>query len=247
MIDVYDLYLSFQSYVNSFAAGWFRINTDFIRACNDISNELWEIETRKAEKSQESRDNLMPFLKPAQLVVKKQNSYYGVAAIPDDYGRFASGRVITGGESGDCNDVEVNDEQRTELYYDTTTEGTVQLIDEQRWGACLQHLTKKPTISKPKMNQSGGVFRVAPREVSNLVLVYYTRPEPAFFAYTITPGNPVTGQGDQLIYNKAQSKPLQWPSTVVNEFICRLGIRFGMFTRDQFFTEAAMRDKATKS
>lgn len=244
MIDVYDMYLSFSSAVNTFAFGWYRPNTDFIRRANDFSNEIWEIETRRAEKSQEARDNLMPFLKTTQIVVAKQNSYYGIAKVPDDYGRFASGRIIEGGKDTDCNDPSISDDERTNDYYDTTSEGTIQLVDEQRWGACLKHITKKPTLESPKMNQSNGSFRIAPREVSNLVLAYYTRPVPAFFAYTITLGDPITGQGDQLIYNKKQSRQFQWPSTMINEFVWRLGESYAYFTRDQFL--AAGMDKNKK-
>lgn len=253
MIDLFDLNKSFQSLVNTFQGGWFRPQTDLQNAANDISNELWEMWTRQAEKSQEIIDNLSPFFKSRNILVKPQNTYYGTFNQPPDYGRFASARVITyrstclpceTAENGNCSELEEMELKAVkEKYYESICEITVEKIDSQRWGAVCEHLTKAPTLENPKLTQVENGFKIAPRTISVVVLDYYTRPVNAVFNYTKAPGNVQTGAGDQLIYNKNASVPLQWPSTVINELLIRLGERYGIFTRDQFITQLNLKNK----
>lgn len=275
-IDPFDLYNSFQSYVNTYVGGWFRPQTDFQRACNDIDNDLWEKETKQAEKSQEIRDNLGAFFRSKNIIVSPQNSYYGAFLAPEDYGRFASARVIL--ENGQCMPCEKLDAYKAQCsqgqcdesdtkgqaqisqeYWENICEQQIDMIDDQRWGSVCQHLTKPPTLDNPKMTQSStkvldakGVsrskisYKVAPRNVSVVVLDYYARPVPMVFGYDKAPGNVQTGAGDQIIYNPDKSTPLQWPSTMVNEFLIRLGERYGLFTRDQFMSQTSMQQKLMK-
>lgn len=265
MIDTFYLYQSFQSVVNTYFGGWFRPNTDFINAVNNFSNEIWEIETRRAEKSQEARDNLTPFLAAQNILCDKANSSYSVAPLPKDYGRFASAKVMVADQEicvpcdevndGQCSNGVFSDEELAEDYYNTVTPIPVQLVDEQRWTSAMNHVTKKPGLTitnPPKMNQIGtkdnsgnivSVFRVSPRDVSVLTLSYYVRPTDATFVYTKTPGNVQTGAGDEILYDKDKSVKLQWPSTMINEFLWRLGERYGLFTRDQFLTAITNKEK----
>lgn len=274
-IDPFALYQSFQSYVNTFQGGWFRPQTDFQTATNDISNELWEKWTRLSEKSQEIRDNLGPFLRSKNRIVEKQSTYYGTFLPPDDYGRFASARIIRkdnecipcrgiggieGKEQGDCSETDIQDqEQVSDTYYEGICEQQIDMIDNMRWGSVCQHLTKAPTLYNPKMTQysvevtgpkstiTGKIaFKVAPRTVSVVVLDYYIRPTPCVFGYTKAPGDVQTGAGDQIIYDVNKSTPLQWPTTVITEFLIRLGERYGFFTRDQFMAQAATQQKMMK-
>lgn len=251
MIDLFDLYGSFQSVYNVFQGGFWRLQTDYTRACNDISNDLWIKWTREAEKSQEARDRLLPYLRSKNLIVKSQNSYYGVVTPPSNYGRYATARIIVEGdntypakdiENGECDGFKT-EEEITDDFYEKMEELQVEIIDQQRWAACLQHETKKPTMKKPKMNEIDGGFRVAPRKISVIALDYYTRPEDATFIYDISMPNIQTGAGDQIIYNKKDSKPLQWDNTVRNEFIWRLGERFGAFTREQYLSTVSTQQK----
>src|ERR1700749_4004720 len=87
MIDVYDLYQSFCSTYNLYLGGWFRPNTDFLQKCNDISKELWVKWTGEAEKSQEAKDNLLPFLVSKNMIVSNKG-VYGTFQPPKNYGRF---------------------------------------------------------------------------------------------------------------------------------------------------------------
>lgn len=254
MIDLFDLYNSFTSVVNTQIGGWYRPQTDFTKRCNDISKQLWVKWTREAEKSQECKDNLMPFLRSKNIIVSASGPY-GKFSSPKGYGRFASARIIVAGETcfpdksvdnGKCEQgIYKSQEELTDEYFDSIKQFDVELIDDKKWGAVNAHLTKKPTLSKPKIRQIDNSFEVAPRKVSVIVLDYYVEPKEATFLYDLTPGNVQTGAGDQIIYNSKNSEPLEWPATVRGEFLIELGISYGLFTRDQFVTQATQQQKMT--
>lgn len=254
MIDVFELYNSFTTYVNTFNGGWYRPQTDFITRVNDVSKMLWVKWIREAEKSQEAKDNLLPFLKSKNMIVSA-NGPYGKFSPPKDYGRFSTARIIVANnncypdkevDQGKCSNGDFkSQEEITDEYYDNIKQHTVEMIDDGKWGAVNEHLTKKPTLQNPKMRQIDGGFEVSPRKVSVIVLDYYTEPKQATFAYTISPGNVQTGAGDQLIYDKNNSQPLEWPASMKNEFIIELGISYSLFTRDQFINQAAIQQKMT--
>lgn len=255
MIDPFDLYLSFQSTVNTFQGGWFRPETDFIQKCNDISKKLWDKWTRMAEKSQEVKDNLFPFFKSKNYIVKNAGVYSAFS--PDaDYGRFAAARIIIEGDrfvpniklgwGEGCENAAKEFKTEAEItdeYYDEVRQFDVDMIDDIKWGAVNKHKTKKPTVESPKMRQINGGFEVAPRKVSVIVLDYYREPKIATFKYTLSPGDVQTGAGDQIIYNK-ESQPLEWPFNVRDEFLVGLGEAYGVFTRDQFVTQVNMTKKS---
>lgn len=259
MIDLYDLYQDFKSYVNTYVGGWFRPQSDFQNSCNSISTELFVKWTSIAEKSQEEKDNLTPFLISKNIIVEKQKGAFGFFKMPADkdnpYGRFAAARIIIAGETcvpskdvseGKCENGDFTDDQKlAEDYYNTVKQIDVQLIDDARWGAVNNHKTKFPKLSNPKMRQINQGFEVAPRSVTVVVFDYYRQPKKATFVYTISPGNTDTGAGDDLIYNAENSQPLEWPENLRKEFIIRLGERYGLFTRDQFVSNVVAQQKQT--
>jgi hypothetical protein len=244
--------LSFQSLVNTSQNSFFRPQSDFQQAVNDISKELWETWTGQAEKSQQIRDYLAPYLKSKNIQVTPRNSYYGVVDYPKNYGRFATASVWTLKENCvPCPDVNggkcagyKSKEQITEEYYSNIKEYTIDLIDAQRWGACLNHLTKSPKLSDPKMMQVDGGWRVAPRTVSIVVLYWYVQPREGTFVYTVTPGNPQTGAGDFLQYDANASVPLEWPETTLNYFLWKLATRYGVFIGNTFLSQFAKQQEA---
>lgn len=256
MIDLFSLYQDFQSLVNTWQGGHFRPNTDFERAVNNISLELWEMWTREAEKSQEIKDNLIPFFKSANVITAKEK-FDALVKYPDDYERFASARIMLVGENCCVPCKEINDgkcsngnfktpEELAEDYYNSVVEKDVDMIDNQRWPSVLKHKTKCPTFENPKITQINGSIKVAPRDVSVVVLNYYVKPVYATFKYKTAPGNVQTGAGDQIIYDPPPtSTPLQWSETVKNEFLWRLGERFGLFTKDQFMSQFSTQQKLT--
>ncbi len=256
MIDLFELWQVFQSYANTFQGGFWRPQTDFQRQVNLVSIAMWDEKTTQAEKAQEISDDLRNFLITENLIVKQANSYYGTVNYPEKYQRFATAKLLVSQNGNCCPDQTINDgkcsngdfksqEEINEAYYDTIKERLIEKIDTQRWSACLEHLTKNPTLESPKMTQVNNGFKVAPRQVSVVVLYYFVKPIEGTFKYTTSPGNVQTGQGDQIIYNQTASQPLNWPETVKPEFIWRLGEIYGAFTKDQFLTAFSSQQKAT--
>ena len=233
--------------VNTFTGGWFRPQTDFIRAVNNISISLWNKWTDEFEKSQKNDDRLLPFLKSKNIIVQNQNNYFGLANYPVDYGSYATSRLMISGETcvpcqsvdnGKCEGFKTTDEI-TQDFLNTVEEIKVEKVDTQKWASCLSHLTKCPTLAKPKLTQFQNGFKVAPRQVSVLVLDYFVRPKKATLVYTTTLPDTNTGAGDQIVYDLVHSVPLEWPDIVRDEFLWSLGERYGYFTREQFLTSFA--------
>lgn len=251
-ITTYSLYQDLTSYVNTYQGGFFRPQTDFLSAVNNISKDIWREKVAQAEKAQEFVDDLLPFLKGKNMKVIQQQSYYGTFKPPTGYGRFAGARILLNNDKetipdknidqGKCDNVK-SDLERTQEYYESLEERLVEKINSQRWTAVCTHRRKAPTFENPKITQVDEGFRVAPRTVSVVVLYYYVEPENAEFKYTISPGNIQTGSGDMMIYDPS-SKPLQWAENMRNEFLVRLGERYGLFTRDGFVSQISNQQRA---
>lgn len=252
MLSLFTIWQSFQSLVNTSQNSFFRPQTDFQQAVNDISKELWVDWTGEAEKSQEIRDFLAPFLKSKNIMVTPVNSYYNTLTKPAKYGRFANAAVWTLGKkcvpcanvnNGKCAGYKEQQEINEE-YYKNIKETQIDLVDLNRWQACLEHLTKKPTLDKPKMVQVDGGWRVAPRDVSIVVLYWYAEPRQGTFNYTVVPGNPQTGAGDFIQYDAATSVELEWPETVLNYFLWKLATRYSIFIGNTFLSQFAKQQEA---
>lgn len=254
MIDVYELYQSFTSETNISVGGWWRIQTDFLESCNDASFQLWDKYTSMAERSQEVTDKLRAFLKKKNIIVVPKG-VTGFFDPPKDYERYASARIIVHKEldetipdknieGGKCIGGEFEEQEKiTADYLKQTEERAVDKIANMRWGSVCDHETKKPTLAKPKITQMEGGFEVAPRDVSVIVLNYYIKPPQATFNYTIAAGNPQTGNGGQIIYNKTSSQGLPWPETMIPEFLNILKAKYSNFTRDGFLSQSANQER----
>ena len=259
MIDLFDLWQDLMAQLNISQNGWWRPESDFERVVNDISIKLWNDKIDVAERDGRIIDELRAFFKPKNIIVKQQNSFYGIVEYPtkpgEEYGRFGSARLLLAGKlCVPCQDVDdgkccngdfETDAELANDYYNTVCETQIEKIDNQRWPSVLQHLTKRPTISNPKMTQIGNSFKVAPREVSVVILNYYVQPKYATFKYTLSPANLQNGSGDAIIYNKAASQPLEWPYTVKNEFLSLLKDYYISFTRDSLFQQINQSQKQT--
>ncbi len=193
----------------------------------------------------------MPFLISKNIIVSPRNTYYGFLEQPKNYDRWASARVWSIKEQCvPCPDVDngkckgyKNQEEVNEEYYANIKESVVDLIDEQRWAACLSHLTKMPTLTKPKMTQIDNGWKVTPRTVSIIVLDYYKQPRDGEFKYTVVPGNPQTGAGDFIQFDPT-SLPLEWPDSVLNYFLWKLATRYGLFIGNTFLSQFAKQQEA---
>ncbi len=233
----------------------------FIRAANVASIELWKKMTREAEKSQEVRDNLFPFLVSKNITTTRSNSYYSIATPPPDYGRFASAKILLVNEKTTVPDKDVDDgkicnkkgrltvfktdEELAKDYYENVTESLVELVDNQRWVAALKHLKRKPSFERPKITQINKGFKVAPRDVGVIVLNYYVQPVDAIFGYTNVPGNLETGSGGAIVYDPNKSRNFQWNITVKDDFLEMLKKVYIGFTRDGLYQQINASQKTT--
>lgn len=247
-IDVFSLWTSFNGLVNSFQGGFYPPITVFMPAVNDISKQMWQEKTKIAENNQKIKEELRPFLRTFNCMVKNENSNYGTFVNPKDYGYYSASRLII--HEGKCccekdqpcsklPSDEQSEYEEVERYRDGVEEVNVTNIASSKWAACLSSATKKPTLEKPKITQITNGYKVAPRKISVVVLDYYVIPTDAVFAYTTATPNVQTGSGDQIIYNQSQSTPLQWSYSVINEFLWNLAERFAITTKDNFLTQYA--------
>lgn len=245
-IDLNDLWLRFCSDNNTFQGGMLRPARDYERLVNSISQDFWNEWTLQDEKTQEIIDNLSPFANTINIIVGSGDGNYGIAKYPKQYGRWRSARSLwheqkcmceQGSdvyENGECitNETELQKIQRIERYKDGIVETQITKVENSHWANCLAHKTKCPTVQDPKLTQYAGGFKVAPRQVSVIVLDFYVQPKYAKFAYTIAPGNPQTGAGDYIVYNQGASGKLEWPETMIPYFLKELQKKYAKFTRD---------------
>lgn len=252
MIDTFDLWKRFCADNNVFQGGMFRPERDFQENINSISEEAFADFTAQDEKTQQIEDWLAPFANTVNIIVTPTAGNWGLAAYPKDnkgkllYGAYKAARSLQHRDQclceegsslykdGACVDKESEFEklERVERYKDGIIEATVTKVTSSKWSACLEHETKCPTFEEPKITQFKDGFKVAPRQVSVIVLDYYKKPKPAKFAYTIAPGNPQTGAGDYIIYDAANSSNLEWPESMIPYFLDKLQNIYSKFTRD---------------
>lgn len=259
MIDTFDLYNKFCSKVNTSQNGFWRPERDFATNLNVASMMLWNNLIDKAEREQKVIDELSPFFKSKNIIVKNANSFYGTVDKPskegEEYGRWGSARLIASGnmclpckdvdDGKCCNGIFESEQEITDKYYENSCEIQIEKIDNQRWPSVLKHLTKRPTLLNPKITQINDQFQIAPRTVSVVVLNYYTRPVDATFVYTLTEGNLQNGSGDEIIYDKKASTPLQWNDNVENELLDILKDVYIGFTRDSQYQQISSAQKQT--
>lgn len=247
MISPFKLYNIFCAEVNTYQGGFFRPERDFINAVNRISYDLWDRWTAQAEKSQEITDELAPFTKSVNIIVQQTKQAFNLLKYPIDYARFSSARILLHENETieDCNcetwdgekyceraETEEQKQERINKYKDGIVESQVYKIDNSRWSAILTHRNKRPTFEDPAMTQVDSGFKVAPHDVSVIVLDYFVKPREATFVYTNAPGNVDTGAGDYLIYNENASVKLQWNETMIPYFIDELRKVYSRYTRD---------------
>lgn len=258
-MDVFDLYNDFRSRVNMPQGGSLPFD-DFVRNVNAIYFEIWNRETNNARKSSESKANVIAFLISKNIVIAK-NSFarFSIVPTPKDYGKFSSMRIVlvqteteavtipdTSIDKGKCWDGKksIVTEMPPQGKKTTISELSVEEINDDQWAGCLQHKTKFPKLSSPKMVQIDGNFQVAPKEVNVVVFSYYKMPAPIVANVTYTSGDNQFGEGDEVIYTATPAAQILFPLNLKNEFLWRLGTIYGYYTRDQFL--AMLGDKKEK-
>lgn len=252
MIGTFTLWQRFCSDNNVFQGGMFRPERDFEASINSISQEAFANFTAQDEKTQQIDDWLAPFADTVNVIVTSTSGNWGLAGYPKDkdgkllYGAWKAARSLQHKDQclceeghstykdGACVDKETEFQklQRVERYKDGIIERPITKVESSHWGACLEHETKCPTFESPKLTQFKDGFKVAPRQVSVIVLDYYKIPKKAKFAYTQAPGNPQTGAGDYLIFDATNSSDLEWPESMIPYFLDKLQEIYAKFTRD---------------
>lgn len=255
MIDPFDLWKKFCSDNNTFQGGFFRPDRDYQENLNAISLDAFATFTAMDEKAQQIEDWLAPFAKTVNIIVTPGAGNYGVAKYPaapnpNPYEAYKAARslqykdkcmcedgaeifsVDSEGKCAKATETEIQKQERVERYKAGIFEATITKVPSSKWSATLEHETKCPTFESPKITQFDEGFKVAPRSVSVMVLDYYKKPKAAKFAYTIAPGNPQTGAGDYLVYDLANSVPLEWPQSMIPYFLDKLQQIYAKFTRD---------------
>jgi hypothetical protein len=261
-ITPFSLWRAFKSWVNTQQGGFTPPQSIFMEMANTASLQLWKKWTAQAEKSQEIKDNLLPFLVSKNIITTQSNSFYATFVPPQNYGRFATAKILLTKDNTTVPDIEIDkgkcckgnkqnikfvpesDKQDTaEDYYNNTREAAIEMIDNQKWSAMLEHLTKFPTFEKPKITQIDSKFKVAPREVSVVVLNYYTEPIDAVFGYTPVAGNVQTGSGGAIAFNPNTSVNFQWSKQVKPDLLEELKLVYIGYTRDGLFAQIANAQK----
>ena len=250
---MFDLWGKFCSGNNTFQGGMFRPERDFEKNVNAISSQAFVEFTAQDEKDQQIDDWLAPFANTVNIITTPLSGNEVLARYPKDnngkliYGAYKAVRslqhkdqcfcdessdIYQDGKCADKADTDLQRQRRIEAYKNGIVERPVNKVESSHWGACLEHETKCPTFESPKLTQFKDGFKVAPRQVSVIVLDYYRNPVPAKFAYTIAPGNVQTGAGDYLIYDQANSVALEWPESMIPYFLDKLQQIYSKFTRD---------------
>lgn len=260
MIDLFELYEKVCGTFNTQQGGHIRPHRNFVDWVNDVSIELFEEYVAVAEKNQQISDYLTPFLKSVNVVVNPiAGTMYDVIKFPTDYEHYGSARVfynsnetgcpcqglpiIDGKDGKECENPYQDEDDKIKAQLKSEEglcESSIIKVDNQRWGSICGHKTMSPTKKNPKITQFDGGFKIAPKQLGVIVLDYYRKPVKATFDYTITnPGN----IDEYLQYNSGTSTKLEWSSVLVNEFVNRIGKKYGKFIREQFIFETSELDR----
>lgn len=237
MITLFEIWEKFIGEYNTHQGGHVRPHRNFVNWVNDISLEIFGEKYLEWQKSQASSDHLAkPFLRSTPTILKKGTKTYDILEFPSDYGHFSSCRYIHKGDFKPLN-AEDLDLQKTGYYYTNTNyhEVTIELVDNDRWGAIGEHRFKSPKITRPFMTQYQGGFKIAPIGIGTVIIDYLKEPDKGTFLYTL-------GVGDQIIYDTA-SKPLEWSPLVMKEFMSRLGMKYGKFIREPLIYQTSEKEK----
>jgi hypothetical protein len=122
-------------------------------------------------------------------------------------------------------------------------EHPVDKVSNASWGSVIKHRFNGARKDRIKITQFEGGIKVAPAGVGVIVVDYLKKPTKPSFAYTVIPGDPITGQGDVIVYDKAKSKPLEWSELVLNEFLIRLDKKYGKRIREAFIWQTSEHDR----
>lgn len=254
MIHLFTLYERFLGKVNTHQSGHARPVRNFENWVNDISLELFEAYYKVFEKTHHISDNLTPFLRSRNVViVSNAGTGWDLIRRPVDYERFASIRVIRQGttacalkgcETVNCTGDYVDPDELAILQAEldgTKKEVPVDKIDNARWSALAGRITKGATFNTPKCTLYDEGFKIAPKGLGVVVMDYFRKPAKVKFNYNLV--NAGT-ENEAIQYVEAGSVHLDWPESVMPEFLARLEIAYGGFKQNNLVLQKGMMGKA---
>lgn len=247
-LDVFDIWQKLMSLCNVQQGGQIRPQTDFQNWYNAVNTMLFHAKCSKFQLGQQVTDELSPFLTTKAVLVTA-----GYVVLPADYAYLADVRIIRQKDENVCNSLQqlpiIDGTGKSRKFVDpdyakmvqayagmNLVEKTVNVIDNQQWGDCLNHARKGPTWNNPKATQNEGGFKIAPVGIQAVVLDYFHTPRNAIFAYTV-------GSGDIVQYNSAGSTQLEWTSVIENEFLAELQKKYAAAVGDMGLYQQADNDK----
>lgn len=219
MININDLYQAVNGEVNTNQSGMVPPYL-FDLIVYKVSIKMAKNKMRKAESSQEISDDIGNFLKSVNIMVTVPNgSNYGLIKYPNDYFYYMNSRIYVSEDSVTCPCATATmDDAMCEKFGDkdsqskyVLTEFPMLKIDNSRWAGVLDHVRLKPTLKDPKITQFSDGFKVAPKQVSIVVLDYYRKPVRAHWGYVQV--------DDYFEYDPNTSVQLDWVETMFGEFV----------------------------
>lgn len=236
------MWQSTMSLCNVQQGGQIRPVTDFLSWYNSVNVDKFREKVGGFQLGQQVTDELNPFHTTVIVpLVKVPGRNYSVAALPANYEYLADVRIIAQKSEYVCGSIDrlpIIDGKGVAVPYTDpdyaamisqfanmgVIEKTINMVDAQRWGACLDHKDKGPTVNNPKATQDATGIKVAPVGVAGIVLDYFRTPRNATFAYTIS--------NDIVIYDPANSQQLEWTNVIRNEFLVELVKKYASFVGD---------------
>jgi hypothetical protein len=260
MIDVFDLYERFCGKVNTHQGGHARPHRNFLNWVRDINVTLFKEYYKVFEKTQNVSDVLTPFLRSRNVVITgRPGQMHDLIRKPADYERLAHIRIyyrggITLGKRGldTCNcegqptecPAYVDDDLQEMLQANADAELkeiTAEKLDNGRWGALAARVSKKASVTNPKVTQYDEGLKILPKGLGVVILDYFRLPATPTMNYTIIDEGLET---ERIQYNRATSQPLEWSETLIDEILSRLEIAYGVHSRNQLVLAQGERNKA---
>jgi len=236
MIDLFVLWEKFCGEFNTHQGGHVRPNRNFVHWVNDISKDIFNDKYKDAwQKSQKITDDLAkPFLRSELVKVQPGGTTYDLVPYPGDYGHISAMRYFykdkgNGVEPDDYCKLKEDPNKSDGFYYETVdakySEVGIRILTNNKWEGISEHKMLKPKLDSPATTQYGMGFKIAPKGLQHVMIDYLRPPKEATFDYTLD-------AEDNIIYNSATSKKLEWSSLLITEFTTRLGKKYGKFIRE---------------
>lgn len=239
VINNYDTWLALQQLVNVQQNGQIPPSV-FNTWYNEVNKALFKKFAEEYQTNQVMSDLLSPFIKPVNIlvsIVTGQN--WGLVRYPSDYEYFLSASILRQEEEDTCfcnKEFPIIDgDGKIQKYTDpdfaqmkinfagaNVEERQVNMVDTQRWASCLNHYTKGPTWTNPKITQYQSGFKVSPKGITSIVLYYLKTPKESVFNYTIS-------ADDIAIYDPATSLQLEWSAQVLPLFLVELQKKYAAY------------------